>query len=114
MVQMNLLAEQKYRQRCRELTYGYQGGKGTGMNWETGIDLYTLYKGLPGGASGKEPAPQCKEQKRHTSDPWVGKIRWRRKWQPTPVFLPGEAHGQRSQVDYSVYGHKESDMSEAT
>ena len=47
-------------------------------------------------------------------DPWVEKILWRRAWQPTPVFLPGEAHGQRSQVDYSVYGHKESDMSEAT
>ena len=29
-------------------------------------------------------------------NPWVGKIPWRRKWQPTPVFLPGESHGQRS------------------
>ena len=35
------------------------------------------------------------------SDPWVGKIPWRRKWQPTPVFLPGESRGQRSLVDYS-------------
>ena len=34
-------------------------------------------------------------------DPWVGKIPWRRKWQPTPVFLPGESHGWRSLVGYS-------------
>ena len=39
--------------------------------------------------------------------PWVGKIPWRRKWQPTPVFLPGESHGQRSLADYSPWGHKE-------
>ena len=37
---------------------------------------------------------------------------WRRKWQPTPVFLPGEFHGQRSQAGYSPSGHKESDMTE--
>ena len=35
---------------------------------------------------------------------WVGKIPWRRAWQPTPVFLPGESHGQRSLVDYTVHG----------
>ena len=40
------------------------------------------------------------------------KILWRRKWQPTPVFLPGEFHGQRSLVGYSPGGHKESDMTE--
>ena len=43
-------------------------------------------------------------------DPWVGKIPWRRAWQPTPVFLPGESHGQRSLVGYSPWDHKESDM----
>ena len=36
-------------------------------------------------------------------DPWVGKIPWRRAWQPTPVFLPGESHGQRSLVGYTVH-----------
>ena len=36
-------------------------------------------------------------------DPWVGKIPWRRKWQPTPVFLPGKSHGQRSLAGYSPY-----------
>ena len=45
-------------------------------------------------------------------NPWVGKIPWRRKWQPTPVFLPGESHGQRSLVGYSPQGRKESDMTE--
>ena len=40
-------------------------------------------------------------------DPWVGKIPWRREWLPTPVFLPGEVHGQRSLVGYSPWGHKE-------
>ena len=44
--------------------------------------------------------------------PWVGKIPWRGKLQPTPVFLPGESHGQRSLVDYSPWGCKESDMTD--
>ena len=44
-------------------------------------------------------------------DPWVGKIPWRRKWQPTPVFWPGEFHGQKSLVDI-VHGVTESDMTE--
>ena len=42
-------------------------------------------------------------------NPWVRKIPWRRKWPPTPVFLPGKSHGQRSLVGYSPWGHKESD-----
>ena len=46
---------------------------------------------------------------RYGFDPWVRKIPWRRAWQPTPVFLPGEAHGQRSLV-----GRKELDATEAT
>ena len=45
-------------------------------------------------------------------NPWVGKIPWRRKWQPTPVFLPGESHGQRTLAGYSPRGHKVSDMTE--
>ena len=42
-------------------------------------------------------------------NPWVGKIRWRRKWQPTPVFLPRKFHGWMSLVGYSPWGHKELD-----
>ena len=52
-----------------------------------GCNLYAM--GLPWWLSGKEPAWQCR------FDPWVGKIPWRRKWLPTPVFLPGKSHGQR-------------------
>ena len=47
-------------------------------------------------------------------DPGVGKIPWRRAWQPTPVFLPGEFHGQRSLAGYSPRGLTESDMTEQT
>ena len=43
----------------------------------------------------------CLQCGRPGFDPLVGKVPWRRKWQPTPVFLPGESHGQRSLVDYS-------------
>ena len=45
-------------------------------------------------------------------DPWVGKFPWRRAWQPTLVFWPGESHGQRSLLGYSPWGHKESDTTE--
>ena len=56
--------------------------------------------------SGKEPACQFRRRKRHGLDPWVRKIPWKRTWQPTPVFLPGEPHGQRSLVGYSPWGRK--------
>ena len=61
---------------------------------------------FPGGDSGKEPTCQGRRLKRHRFDPWVGKIPWSRKWQPTPVFLPGESHGQRNLEGYSPWGHK--------
>ena len=51
---------------------------------------------IPGGPSGKEPACQCRGRQRCRFDPWVRKIPWRRKWQPPPIFLPGESQGQRS------------------
>ena len=70
--------------------------------------------GFPGGASGKEPGYQCR-----TYGMWVRSLggeglTWRRAWQPTPVFLPGESHGQRSLAGYSPQGHKESNMTEVT
>ena len=49
---------------------------------------------------------------RFVFDPWVRKIHWRRKWKPTPVFLPEEFHGQRSLVGYSLVGRKDSYMTE--
>ena len=69
---------------------------------------------FPGGASGKELACQSRRHKRPGFNPWVRKIPWRREWQPTPVFLPGESHGQRSLVGYSPWGRKESHTTEAT
>ena len=54
----------------------------------------------------------CLQCGRPRFDPWVGKIPWRREWLPTPVFLTGESHGQRSLVGYSQWGHKESDSTE--
>ena len=53
-------------------------------------------------------------QRRPGFHPWVGTTPWRRAWQPTPVFLPGESHGQRSLAGYSPWGHTESDTTEAT
>ena len=67
------------------------------------------YTGLPRWFSGRESACWCR---RHRFNPWVRKIPWRRKWQPTPVFLPGKSHGQRSLVGYSPWGYKESGTTE--
>ena len=58
---------------------------------------------FPGGANGKEPACQCRRCKRCGFSPQVGKIPWGRKWKPTPVFLPGETHGQR-RLQATVHG----------
>ena len=66
-----------------------------------------LKRGFPRGSGGNLPAMQ--ETGFH---PWIGKIPWRRKWQLTPIFLPGEFHGQKSLVGYSPWGHKESDKTE--
>ena len=70
--------------------------------------------GFLGGASDKELACQCRRCKRRGFDPWVRKIPWRRKQQPTLVFLPRESHGQRSLAGYSPWGHAESDMTKTT
>ena len=56
------------------------------------------FTGLPWWLSGKESTCQCR---RCGFGPWVGKIPWRKKWQPTPVFLPGQSHEQRSLEGYS-------------
>ena len=63
----------------------------------------SIHLGFSGGSAVKESACQCR---RCRFDPWVGKITWRRKWQPIPVFLPGESQGQRSLAGYSSWGHK--------
>ena len=58
--------------------------------------------GFPGGASCTGPAGHCTRHRRCECHPWVGKIPWRRAWQPTPVFLPGEFH--RGAWWATVYG----------
>ena len=67
--------------------------------YDKGVVFIGLH--IPGVASGKEPAWQCKRPKSRGFDPWVRKIPWRRKWQPTSVFLPGKSPGQRGPVGYS-------------
>ena len=70
---------------------------------------YGLLDGLPRWLNGKDSTCQCR---RPGFDSWVGKIPWRRESQPTPVFLPGESHGQRTLAGYSPWGHKELDTTE--
>ena len=88
-----------------------QGGKlGKQDTRPEGSELHVGSKdvwGLPGGASGKELACQCRRHERHGFNPWVGKIPWRRAWQPMAVFLPGKFHGQRSLGGYGPWGLKE-------
>ena len=61
----------------------------TWISWPT---FHGSVAGFPGGTSGKEPTCQCRRLKRPGFHPWAGKIPWRKKWQPSPVFLPGESH----------------------
>ena len=68
--------------------------------------------GFPGGARGKEPPSQRRRHKRHGFDPWVRRIPWKRAWQNTPVFLPGESPGQRGLAGCGPWGHTELDMTE--
>ena len=66
-------------------------------------------EGFPGDSDGKEYTHNAGDPE---FDPWAGKIPWGRKWLPTPVFLPGESHGQRSLAGYSPWGRKELDTTE--
>ena len=79
---------------------------------ESNSQLIKIASRFTGGASGKEPACQCRRHKKHKFNPWVWKIPWRRAWQSTPVS--GESHGHRSLADYSPQGCKESDTTEVT
>ena len=70
------------------------------------------YFGLARWLSRKESACQYRRCRRCGFNPWIGKMPWRREWQPTPVFLPGKCHGQRSLAGYSPCSHRESDKAE--
>ena len=62
----------------------------------------------------KNLAANAGDTKGTGSIPWIGTIPWKRAWQPTPVLLPRESHGQRSLMGYSPWGHKESHRTKAT
>ena len=71
-----------------------------------------MYQVLPRWLRGKESTCQCRKLRRHGFDPWIGKIPWKRKWQPTPAFFPGKSHGQKSLAGHSPWGCKEWDTTE--
>ena len=74
------------------------------------IDPSHRVVGKPRWYSAKESACQRRRHKRRGFYPWVEKMPWSRKWQPTPVFLPGKFHGQRSLKGYSLWRCKELNM----
>ena len=78
------------------------------------LSLIPKSMGFSGSSSGKECACRCRRHKKCGFDPWIGRIPWRRAWQPTPVFLPGEFHGQKSLVGFSPQGCKELYTTEVT
>ena len=78
------------------------------------LGLNVALLSFSGGANGKESICQYRRHRRLGLDPWVRKIPWSRKQEITPVFLPGEFHGQRNLVGYGPWGHKQLGMTERT
>ena len=79
---------------------------------ETQVKKSYVPQGLPGGASVKKLTANADVRDVGSVPGLGGSIPWRRAWQPTPVFFPGESHGQRSLAGYSPQGRKESDTTE--
>ena len=88
-------------------TFGLVGGD---MEGHKQLFLTYIFLGLPWCSGGKVSA--CLQCGRPGFDAWIGKIPWRRKWQPTPVPLPGKSNRQSSPVGYSPWGHRELDTTE--
>ena len=78
----------------------------------TRLSDWTELKVYLGASLMAQTVNKCLQGRRHRFNPWIGKIPWRRKWQPTTVFLPGEFHGQRILAGYSPRGCKASDTTE--
>ena len=103
------------REAWRAAIHGVTKSRTQLSNW-TDKSKYLIFKalfsyeyccnGLPCSSNGKESVYE------RGFDPWVGKILWRREWQSTPVFLPGEFHGQRILAGHSPWGCKVSNMTE--
>ena len=97
------------REGPRSSSHGKEGGlrltHHSSQNWAGAGEERAPFTGsyhCPGGSDGKASACSAGDP----GSPWVGKISWRRKWQPTPVFLPGESHGRRSLIGYSPWGRR--------
>ena len=87
---------------CKVLIFKY-------THSETKVKYTNWLLGFPGGSFGKKSAcnvGDCLQRRRPEFDLWIGKILWRRKWQLTPVFLPGKSSRQRSLTDYSPWSQK--------
>ena len=101
--------------QCREHQMdikGWVGGSRVGCTGRLGLTYthcYVYKMDFPDGSDGKRIHLQCRRSGFH---PWVGKILWRREWQPTPVFLFEEFQEQKSLEGYSPCGRKESDTTE--
>jgi len=78
----------------------------------TGIFIIWVETNIVWASLGAQMVKICLQCGRPGFNPWVRKVCWRRAWQPTPVFLPGEFHGQRSLAGYSSWSRKEPDMTE--
>ena len=85
---------------CTPCYWGVAAAKPTQQTELENICVYIHYflTPFPGDTNGKEPAYQCRRCKRYRFDSCLGKISWKRAGQPTPVFLPGESHGQEWQA----------------
>ena len=101
----------------------HPGGSQLPSQWAA-LDLLALHTPLSSGLQGGWPTGEgrwipegltlvfnCLQCRRTRFNHWVGKIPWIRKWQLTPVFLPGEFHGQRGLAGYSPWGHEKTRLS---
>ena len=95
--------EQKWQDLLIFLERDFPKFRFTGESVLVRITLVLL---LPWWLSWKRIPLQCRKCKRCRYNPWVGKIPWRRKWQLTPIFLPGKSHGQGNLAGSSPWGHK--------
>ena len=102
--------------RGNTTSYFHSYGMAWHIMWPLCLHIYKMKKlnsvfCIPGASLVALMVKNLLQCRRIRFDPWVGKTPWRREWLPTPVFLPGEFHGQRSLEGYSPWGHKEPQLS---
>ena len=105
------ISESLYIESCSSIWINYHHF--CNVSWSDSVkNVYTHIYHVEGLLQWLRIHLQFRKHRRHRFNPWVSKIPWKREWLPTPVFLPGESHGQKSLVGYSQWGHKELDMTE--